>query len=566
MNYPLKLMLLAALFLSSCDNNLDFFDGDIENPDLSGEVQGPLGYYTFTTNDLIDELSGSDSDIIIDRASDGGISLVFNESFSLQDDFSFSEPIDDVIIERVVESPLASENSIFGTSDEVTVTALNFSIISQFNAPQSITVNEILDFQGNNISKLDFKNSNLNVVVSSNAKTSADIQISIPSLLSKASNTPLDFSLDVPNQGQVSQSFDLSDFEADFTFDGSNYNEVFNNFFINTVTTLDIKLGDVLSKNDAFDIRFELIDIDFNIIYGIIAKEQQSVSLPEIELDFFEDIGIDELSISGASIEMLIANSLGVAFNLDIQNSIFTNAAGNSQNLVLNDSPKRIDQATYSSATNEVISEESQISLNKDTSNLPELLELLPTNLNINIDVETIEEPSFFAYNQSQLEGNVDVIIPFDFKIKGLEFEDNIDLEIDIAEDDIDQFESAELHINIGSNFPLDISTQLQFLDASDALLDSIIFYDNDGVAYPDNRIDLIKGNDNFESATRKTIGTKENYVIIKLNKESIDDILEIKYLQLKIDVDTVGENEVKFFDDYKLDLQVGTSVNFKTN
>ena len=56
--------------------------------------------------------------------------------------------------------------------------------------------------------------------------------------------------------------------------------------------------------------------------------------------------------------------------------------------------------------------------------------------MNINIDVETIEEPSFFAYNQSQLEGDVDVIIPFDFKIKGLEFEDNID-SIDIAEDDI---------------------------------------------------------------------------------------------------------------------------------
>ena len=115
------------------------------------------------------------------------------------------------------------------------------------------------------------------------------------------------------------------------------------------------------------------------------------------------------------------------------------------------------------------------------------MLELLPTNLNINIDVETIEESSFFAYNQSQLEGNVDVIIPFDFKIKGLEFEDNIDLEIDIAEDDIDQFESAELHLNIGSNFPLDVSAQLQFLDVSDAMLDSIIFYDNDGVSYPDN-------------------------------------------------------------------------------
>ena len=62
---------------------------------------------------------------------------------------------------------------------------------------------------------------------------------------------------------------------------------------------------------------------------------------------------------------MFIANSLGVAIDLDVQNSIFTNAVGNSQNLVLNDSPKRINQATYSSA-NEVISEESQISLNKE--------------------------------------------------------------------------------------------------------------------------------------------------------------------------------------------------------
>lgn len=566
MNYPIKLMLFGALLFSSCEDRLDFFDGDIENPDLSGELQGPLGYYTFTTNDLIDELTGSDSDIIVDKASDGGISIVFNESFSLQDDFSFSEPIDDVIIEHLVESPLVSESSIFGSSDEVTVTALNFALISQFNSPQPFSINEVLDFQGNDISKLDFKNSILNVVVSSNAKTSAEIQISIPSLVSKTSNNSLDFTLDVPNQGQVSQSFALSDFEADFTFDGSNYNQVFNNFFINMVTNLDIKLGDVLSKNDAFDIRFELIDIDSNIIYGIFTKEQQSVSLPEIELDFFKDIGIEELSISGASIEMLIANSLGVAFNLDLQNSIFTNAAGNSQNLVLNDNPRRIDQATYSSVNNEVISEDFQISLNKDTSNLPELLEILPTNLNINIDVENIEEPSFFAYDQSQLDGSVDVIIPVDFKIKGLEFEDNIELEIDITEDDIDQFESAELHLNTSSNFPLDVSAQLQFLDASDTLLESIVFYDNDGVAYSDNKIDLIRGNENFEVATRKTIGTKENYVIIKLKKESIDDILEIKSLQLKIDVDTVGESEVKFFDDYKLDLQVGTSVNFKTN
>ena len=46
MNYPIKLMLFCALLFSSCEDRLDFFDGDIEDPDLSGEVQGPLGYYT----------------------------------------------------------------------------------------------------------------------------------------------------------------------------------------------------------------------------------------------------------------------------------------------------------------------------------------------------------------------------------------------------------------------------------------------------------------------------------------------------------------------------------------
>ena len=79
-------------------------------------------------------------------------------------------------------------------------------------------------------------------------------------------------------------------------------------------------------------------------------------------------------------------NSLGVAFDLDIDNSVFTNASGVSQNLILNDTPKRIEKATYSSSSNQVTPSETRISLNKDTSNLPELLEILPTNLNVNID------------------------------------------------------------------------------------------------------------------------------------------------------------------------------------
>ena len=68
------------------------------------------------------------------------------------------------------------------------------------------------------------------------------------------------------------------------------------------------------------------------MLYMVFSLKSNKVLIyTEIELDFFEDIGIDELSISGASIEMLIANSLGVAFDLDVENSIFTNAAGNSR-------------------------------------------------------------------------------------------------------------------------------------------------------------------------------------------------------------------------------------------
>ena len=81
MNYPIRLVLFFALLVSSCDEHFDFFDGDIEDPDLSGEIQGPIGYYTFTSDDLIDELTGSDSDVRVDRLSDGGISLVFEENF-----------------------------------------------------------------------------------------------------------------------------------------------------------------------------------------------------------------------------------------------------------------------------------------------------------------------------------------------------------------------------------------------------------------------------------------------------------------------------------------------------
>ena len=43
MNYPIKLMLFFALLFHLVMIDLDFFDGDIEDPDLSGEMQGPLG-------------------------------------------------------------------------------------------------------------------------------------------------------------------------------------------------------------------------------------------------------------------------------------------------------------------------------------------------------------------------------------------------------------------------------------------------------------------------------------------------------------------------------------------
>lgn len=568
MNYPLKLVLLGGLFLSSCDDQLDFFDGEIQDfdiTDVSGEFQGPVGYYTFTTNDLIDELTGEDAEVRIDRYPDGGIAIAFNESFSFAD-FSFAAPVEDIQIQKTVESPLASQNAIFGTSDQVEVTNQNIAVISQFNVPQTLTISENLNFQGNNISKLDFKNTNLNVVVASNANTTAKLEIDIPSLLSKANSAPLGFSLNIPRQGSVSEVFALENFEADFTYNGANYDQTFNNFVIETITTLNIEVGDVLSKNDNFDISFELVDVDSNVVYGVFASEQQNISLPEIELDFFEDIAIDELSISNASIDMAISNSLGVAFDLEIGNSVFSNANGVSQNLILNDSPKRIQQATYSSTNNIVTTAETSVSLNKETSNLPELLELLPTNLNINIDVASLEAPSFFAYDQSKLEGDVDVLLPLDFKIKGLVFDDTIDLEVDLEEEDTEQFESAELHLNMRSNFPLDVSAQLQFLDASGNLLENVKFYDKDDVVFENNRVDLIKGNNDFDTATGKTIGFKDHYLVLKIKKESIDAILDINALQLKVDVDTVGDTEVKFFDDYELKLQVGTSVNLKTN
>lgn len=566
MNYPIRLVLLCALLFSSCEEQLDFFDGDIQDPDLSGEIQGPIGYYSFTTDDLIEELTGSDADIRVDRATDGGISIAYNESFALEDEFSFAAVIEDITILESIASPLASEDAVFGTSNQVTVTNQNIAVLNQYNTPQAITLSETLNFEGNNLSKLDFNNTNLNVVIGSNANTTATIQVTIPSLVEADTNTPLDFSLQVPRQGEVSQTIPLSSYEADFTYDGNNYNQTYNSFVIDAITSLALEVGDVLSKNDVFDIRFEILDIDSNVVYGLFASESQNINIPDIKLDFFDDITIDELSISGAAIDVFVKNSLGVSFDMDVQNSTFTNASGNSQNLVLNESPRRISKASYSASNNAVTPEETVIALNKDTSNLPELLEILPSNLDINIDVETVEEAGFFAFDQSNLEGNVDVVIPIDFKIKGLEFEDVIDLEIDIAEEDTEQFESAELHLNMASNFPLDVAAQLEFLDASGALLEQIKFYDKDGVAFTNNRIDLIRGNANFDATTRKTIGVEEHYLVITIKKESIDQILEINALQLKLEVDTVGDGEVKFFDDYKLDLQVGTSVNLKTN
>ena len=147
--------------------------------------------------------------------------------------------------------------------------------------------------------------------------------------------------------------------------------------------------------------------------------------------------------------------------------------------------------------------------------------------------------------------------LPLNLRLKDLELETNINnIKLDLGDNaQAEAIKDLTLHFVVENGFPFDSNLEM-------------IFYGQDS----DVAIDSIFIDQLFESAlvdgTGRVTQSTRTRGQIPLTKANIDNLLDTERIQLKAVMNTFngGNDAIKIYHDYSIDIQVGTEVNLDLN
>lgn len=271
---------------------------------------------------------------------------------------------------------------------------------------------------------------------------------------------PVSFDITPEPDGALSGTHNLIDVDFDFSeydkqmffsyrlFAGSENREM---------VEFDFSLG---------SIDMDLRGSDFNASYasGYFGREELSLDIDKVNLDFdLYDRLSGEFRLTNPYVSFFYDNSAGVPIEL-LVNMDATSDEGNSVGLF--DAEQREFAIDYPDEPYDSVAGE--ILIDKETSNIVELIALPPSA--INIDASVIMNPDGPGTGQnivttdSRAEFGVEFVLPLEMQLTNLGFADTV--EIDIETEEYDMVELLLLTLRVNNGFPLGASVDLSLYDS----------------------------------------------------------------------------------------------------
>ena len=549
----------------NCDTS--YFDKEIEEFEWNGNFTGPLGHYTIDVNDIIDQFSDTNITSVVTYDENGLITLNYSDNLELKADFNFQNEIPPLEVSETINSPI-NGSPIFNFSNSIVLDNSNINLIDGLNTSQQGSFSEVIDFNGNEIHEIEFNSINMEIEIQSNIDTNLDIELKSHSFVSKTDSSILTENISVSGRETKTVTIPLENYNADLTYLNGNYNETFNNILLEYLIGFDYTVGDQITNTDSITFSIKLKDIEGKVIYGKFQNQTGDLYAKEnIKLNFFNELNITSLEILKPKLTFNLTNDLGIPFKFDFNNSIFSNSNGDSQ--ILNFSEGNfinISPATYNSDQGKVESTINSINLDNESSNIKDILNIIPKEIDFNALAEIVENTSddihFYAFDNKGISGDFNLEMPLALKLKGLKIEEEAEFSVGLSEEDAEDFSNVDLHLNVLTDFPFDIKVKLDFEDENGNIINkNILLNDNDEIV-EQNQIDLIQGSTNYDK-NGKTIEPNNNKILLRLKNEDFEDILKISKIKMTLEFDTSGEEPVKLFKDYILKLNINTAVNY---
>jgi hypothetical protein len=315
----------------------------------------------------------------------------------------------------------------------------------------------------------------------------------------------------------------------------------------------------VINPGPILDLSISLVDLDYSAIYGYLGNFEMQVGPETTDLDFFDEMAGGAFEFADPLLNIDILNSFGLPIDLDLTDFFATESGGAVHFITQEpgDTPFMIEVGHPETAEDDPVP--TSYSINRENSNLEEVVTYPlatftagatgtanpegPPNENFILDTSSLSVSSELVL---PLEGQTDTIIirdtlPFIFR--------------DYFDNPPEEIERLIFSATYVTQFPVDVITQVEFLDQGENHLD-YIFDDEDRIII-----------DGAEVGPDGIAIISDPYTVpVELTREQIENMIDCHYIVVIGEVITRGDVDVRFYSYYFFDTDIGVIAELKLN
>lgn len=526
------LIFLICLGLSSC--NLDYFkDAEFGEFVWDASLAIPLGEIEYSVSELFSELDNGGT--VIQPNDDELVSLIYEQQLGAQSATEFLE-----ILDQTFQGEARANTDIDNSPVEQTIQSQNV-----FEYELSRQGDEAYD-------SIYFNAGNLGLSLNSTIPYDVSYTILFKSLAQNQIQIERTGTLQAFQNAQDEVS--LVDVVGLLHLDASG-NPSSNSFIMEVNYELLLPVGGDLDEDEGIEFTIDLRNVGFSDLFGNIGTQQLSVDLETLDLDFFDIFAQGDIRFASPNVDFSFYNSFGFPLGIDYSN-ISARASDGSTIALSGTVTQELQLVEAPILENSGTSVESNHSINVSNSNIDQIFSSKPSAFRIGLSAQSNPNNAPAHYNfmneLNTLEATAKIEIPLDMAIEELIANQEFDFK---NADALEQAKRALLRINATNEMPLGGDLEIQFLDADGNIIYSIderpVFVGAE--VGPDGR----------------TIGTSEQASEILLDNEALRVIETAARINIRASLSSTGAAqglEVKFYDDYTLNLAVALQADVELN
>ncbi|NLA24183.1 MAG: hypothetical protein GX879_04370 [Bacteroidales bacterium] len=545
----LGMMFLLVWFLNSCikDNfDMDKWDGELNwNPSFIAPV-------IWADLSVTDAIKAYDTIIELIENDKGYISIFYYANVS-------SRKISDVIYipNQAVSGTLPSFDINFGSfgssGDIITGSVENVMSFGMFN-------NEA------EIDSIMLKIGELSTSMQSSFKHTIQVDLIFPTIIKNGEALKTTFFFPPTGGVQTNNNIDLSGYHVDLTKTSLGFNEL--------PVKIEYTFYHSGNSDNSGEITFSasLKNLDYKWLRGYFGYNSLIFQSDTLNIEIFKSdlFDIEDYYFQDPKFKVLYRNSYGIPTNFYFT-EMLANSGINHQDYSIIDYENGLPlnplypfnvSFPYQFGT----TRDDSIILHRNNSNIPQVISMQPRWIQFTAHAHTnpySTSHNNFVTDKSLLEADVIVELPLWGYLHNLKLQDTIDLNFKELYPTAKMIKRLAVKLNLTNGFPLEVGSQVYFLDENYMLIDSLL------PSMSENIIEaaLVNSDGKVIDFTKKTS-------LIEIDNTKIEKIKNTKHIAFKARTSSseyYSHKLVKIYGDYKLsfdlafDVDLGVSVDVDT-